>query len=64
MTGEVETGLAGPGEDRNTTWRQMLRSNSTLARQEKPQWRAAVKVRSPSERSYAEGGSLRTARLG
>ena len=40
MTGEVEQ-----DEDRRNTWRQMLRSNSTLARQEKPQWKAAVKGR-------------------
>jgi len=41
MTGEVEQ-----GEERRNTWRKMLRSNSTLARQEKPQWKAAVKGRS------------------
>jgi len=58
MTGEE------PGSTEPVHWRQMLRSNSTLARQEKPQWKAAVKVRSPSERTYSEGGSLRTARLG
>lgn len=59
-------------EDTNSRWKNTLRPlrSSTVAAgaggggPEKPQWKAAVKVRSPSERSYAEGGSLRTARLG
>jgi len=51
-------------QDHHTRWKDMLRSNSNVTRPEKPQWKAAVKVRSPSERSYAEGGSLRTNRLG
>ena len=48
-------------EDTNSKWKNMLRNTSQGA-QEKPQWRAAVKVRSPSERSFHEGGSLRTNR--
>ena len=58
-------------EDTNSRWKNTLRPlirTSTGAGggggQEKPQWKAALKVRSPSERSYAEGGSLRTNRLG
>ena len=48
-------------EDTNSKWKNMLRSKKSSG-QEKPQWRAAVKVRSPSERSFAEGGSLMTNR--
>jgi len=48
-------------EDNQSKWKNMLRTNGSS---QKPQWKAAIKVRSPSERSYAEGGSLRTNRLG
>lgn len=64
MAADLMTASTDLTEDNNTPWKNLLRSNSTLTRQEKPQWKAAVKVRSPSERSYAEGGSLRTNRLG
>merc|ERR1712172_63928 len=49
-------------EDNNSKWKNTLRGKAST--QEKPQWKAAVKVRSPSEKCYAEGGSLRTNRQG
>ena len=54
-------------EDTNSRWKNTLRAIQGAGGgggQEKPQWKAALKVRSPSERSHTEGGSLRTNRLG